>query len=104
MTGAPKLRTMEIVDRVEGAPGLGGPRGVYSGAFGWISADGPADLGVVIRSLTSPDGRRWTLGTGGGITVRSDVEEEYAESRWKAERLLSVLDVEAVPTADGVAG
>jgi para-aminobenzoate synthetase len=83
---------MEVIDRVEGAAGLGGPRGAYAGAFGWISADGPADLGVVIRTLTSPDGRRWTLGTGGGITVRSDVEEEYAESRWKAERLLAALD------------
>lgn len=92
MTGAPRLRTMEVIDRVEGAAGLGGPRGAYAGAFGWISADGPADLGVVIRALTSPDGRRWTLGTGGGITVRSDVEEEYAESRWKAERLLAALD------------
>jgi para-aminobenzoate synthetase len=86
MTGAPKLRTMELTDRVEATP-----RGAYAGAFGWISADGRADLGVVIRSLTSPDTRRWTLGTGGGITVRSEVEEEYAESRWKAERLLSAL-------------
>ena len=90
MTGAPKLRTMELIDRVEASP-----RGAYAGAFGWISADGSADLGVVIRTLTSPDGRRWTLGTGGGITVRSDVEEEYAESRWKAERLLSALGVVA---------
>ena len=92
MTGAPKLRTMEIVERVEAPPDMGGPRGAYSGAFGWISADGSADLGVVIRTLTSPDKRRWTLGTGGGITVRSDLEEEYAESRWKAERLLAALD------------
>jgi para-aminobenzoate synthetase len=101
MTGAPKLRTMELIDRVEATP-----RGAYAGAFGWISADGPADLGVVIRSLTSPDGRRWTLGTGGGITVRSDVEEEYAESRWKAERLLAVLDDGRDPAGagDGVAG
>jgi len=104
MTGAPKLRTMELIERVEA--GLGGPRGAYSGAFGWVSADGPADLGVVIRTLTSPDGRRWTLGTGGGITVRSDVEEEYAESRWKAERLLAALDADSGPTgaAPGVAG
>ncbi|GAA1952798.1 hypothetical protein GCM10009798_10020 [Nocardioides panacihumi] len=101
MTGAPKLRTMEIIDRVEAPPELGGPRGAYSGAFGWISADGAADLGVVIRTLTSPDRRRWTLGTGGGITVRSDVEEEYAESRWKAERLLAALDAAG---GGGVAG
>ena len=83
MTGAPKRRTMEVIEEVEETP-----RGVYAGAFGWISGDGRADLGVVIRSLmTSGDGR-WTLGTGGGITVRSDVEDEWLESRWKAERLL----------------
>lgn len=86
MTGAPKLRTMEVVAAVEDTP-----RGAYSGAFGWVSGDGRADLGVVIRSLTSPDGRTWTVGTGGGITVRSDVAEEHAESRWKVERLLAAL-------------
>jgi para-aminobenzoate synthetase len=104
MTGAPKLRTMELIDRVEATP-----RGAYAGAFGWISADGPADLGVVIRSLTSADGRSWSLGTGGAITVRSEVREEYAESRWKAERLLAALgggasDGSAHGPAGGVAG
>ncbi len=87
MTGAPKLRTMEIIDEIEETP-----RGVYAGAFGWISGDGPADLGVVIRSLMTAGDGHWTLGTGGGITVRSDVDEEWAESRWKAEKLLSVFD------------
>ncbi len=87
MTGAPKLRTMEIIEQVESTP-----RGVYAGAFGWISGDGRADLGVVIRTLTTAGDGQWTLGTGGGITVRSDVDEEYAESRWKAERLLRVFD------------
>ena len=101
MTGAPKLRTMEVIDRAESAPGLGGPRGAYAGAFGWISGDGAADLGVVIRSITTPDRRRWTLGTGGGITVRSEVGEEWAESRWKAERLLGVLGASgAAPAGD----
>ena len=86
MTGAPKLRTMQIIEEVEATP-----RGVYAGAFGWLAGDGRADLGVVIRSLmTSGDGV-YRLGTGGGITVRSDVEEEYAESRWKAARLLAAL-------------
>ncbi|MGD9960021.1 anthranilate synthase component I family protein [Nocardioides sp.] len=90
MTGAPKLRTMHIIDAVEGTP-----RGVYAGAFGWICGDGRADLGVVIRSLVatpSVDGWRYRLGTGGGITVRSDVDEEYAESRWKSERLLRIFE------------
>jgi para-aminobenzoate synthetase len=87
MTGAPKLRTMEIVEEVESSP-----RGAYAGAFGWISGDGPADLGVVIRSLMTDGSGTWTLGTGGGITVKSDVAEEWAESEWKAERLLRVFD------------
>ena len=87
MTGAPKLRTMEIIGEVESTP-----RGVYAGAFGWISGDGPADLGVVIRSLMTDGSGTWSLGTGGGITVRSDLDEEWAESEWKADRLLSVFD------------
>ena len=87
MTGAPKLRTMEVIGEVESSP-----RGVYAGAFGWISGDGPADLGVVIRSLTTDGSGTWRLGTGGGITVKSDLAEEWAESEWKAERLLRVFE------------
>jgi para-aminobenzoate synthetase len=93
MTGAPKLRTMQVIEDVETSP-----RGVYAGAFGWVGADGRADLGVVIRSLVAtPGGAGWRydLGTGGGITVRSDVEGEHAETRWKAERLLRALEVSA---------
>lgn len=86
MTGAPKLRTMQIIDAVEDQP-----RGVYAGAFGWISGDGRADLGVVIRSLFRFGDGPWRLGTGGGITVRSDVDEEWAETLWKAERLRAAL-------------
>jgi para-aminobenzoate synthetase len=90
MTGAPKLRTMHVIEDVETSP-----RGVYAGAFGRLGADGSADLGVVIRSLVAvPDdaGWRYELGTGGGITVRSEAAAEWAETRWKAERLLGVLD------------
>ena len=86
MTGAPKLRTMQIIEDVETTP-----RGPYAGAFGWISADGRADLGVVIRSLMTAGDGRYLLGTGGGITVRSDLAGEYAESRWKADRLMTAL-------------
>ena len=87
MTGAPKLRTMEIIREVESSA-----RGAYAGAFGWLAADGRADLGVVIRSLTTTGDGRYVLGTGGGITVHSDVADEYVESRWKAERLRQVFD------------
>ncbi|MDQ4112758.1 MAG: anthranilate synthase component I family protein [Actinomycetota bacterium] len=89
MTGAPKLRTMEVIERAERE--LGGPRAAYAGAFGWISGDGPADLGVIIRTLTTPDTHTWQIGTGGGITVRSDVAEEAAEARLKADRVRASL-------------
>ncbi|GAB3270774.1 anthranilate synthase component I family protein [Microbacterium lacusdiani] len=88
MTGAPKLRTMQIIDEVEPTP-----RGAYAGAMGWIAADGRADLGVIIRTLLTDGGGEYVLGTGGGITVQSDADDEYAESRWKAERLLRALRV-----------
>ncbi|MEU4452184.1 anthranilate synthase component I family protein [Nocardioides sp. NPDC023903] len=89
MTGAPKLRTMEVIERAE--RDLGGPRAAYAGAFGWISGDGPADLGVVIRTLTTHDTHTWQIGTGGGITVRSDVAGEAAEARLKADRVRASL-------------
>lgn len=87
MTGAPKRRTMEIIDAVEQEP-----RGIYSGAFGWISGDGRADLGVVIRSLFKADDGPWTLGTGGGVTVHSTAAEEWVETLWKAARVRQALD------------
>ena len=86
MTGAPKLRTMEVITDVEDTA-----RGAYAGAFGWLAGDGRADLGVIIRTLTTTGDGDYRLGTGGGITVHSDVESEYAESQWKAERLLRAL-------------
>jgi para-aminobenzoate synthetase len=86
MTGAPKLRTMEVIADVEDTP-----RGAYAGAFGWLAADGRADLGVVIRTLTTTGDGSYRLGTGGGITVHSDVQSEYAESLVKAERLERAL-------------
>lgn len=85
MTGAPKRRTMEVIADVEDSP-----RGVYSGVLGWIAPQA-ADLGMVIRSLVY-DGERYAAGTGGGVTVRSDRAEEYAESRLKLDRVLAALE------------
>lgn len=87
MTGAPKRRTMEVIAEVESSA-----RGPYAGAFGWISGDGRADLGVVIRSLTTAGDGAWRLGTGGGVTVLSEVADEHAEAALKAARLLEVFD------------
>jgi para-aminobenzoate synthetase len=85
MTGAPKLRTMEIIAAVEDTP-----RGAYAGAIGWLHDSGTADLGIVIRTLVGAGGR-FTLGTGGAITVRSELADEFAETQWKAQRLLQAV-------------
>ncbi|TFD72291.1 anthranilate synthase component I family protein [Cryobacterium fucosi] len=85
MTGVPKPSAMGILDRLED-----GPRGIYSGAFGYFGFDGAVDLAMVIRSIViGPDGA--SVGTGGGITALSDPAEEIEETRIKAAALLDVL-------------
>lgn len=85
MTGAPKLRTMEIIDRLEQ-----GARGVYSGVLGYFSLSGATDLCVVIRSLVATD-TATTIGVGGAVTALSDPGEEVEETLVKAKGLLDAL-------------
>ncbi|MET9323098.1 aminodeoxychorismate synthase component I [Streptomyces sp. NPDC003038] len=88
MTGAPKIRTMQIIDRLEA-----GPRGIYSGAIGYFSLSGATDLSIAIRTaVVTADRVRY--GVGGAITALSDRSEEYEETAVKATPLLRLLGAE----------
>jgi para-aminobenzoate synthetase len=85
MTGAPKIRTMQIIDRLEA-----GPRGFYSGALGWFGLSGAADLSIVIRTLTVTD-REVSFGVGGAIVALSDPHEEFEETVVKSCAMVTAL-------------
>jgi para-aminobenzoate synthetase component I len=89
ITGAPKLRAMELIDALEPQP-----RGLSMGAIGYFSFDGAMDLNVAIRTMTIR-GNIARFNVGGGIVADSRPEREYEESLIKARALLRALSVNA---------
>lgn len=86
ITGAPKLRAMELIDQEERSR-----RNLYTGSIGYLSLNGDCDLNIVIRTAVYKDGV-YHLGVGGGITCESELEFEYEETWQKAKALLNALD------------
>ena len=98
LSGAPKIRAMEIIDELELAP-----RGPYGGGVGYFDWDGDTDFAIVIRSATvesgvslpdgtDPDYDRITVQAGAGIVADSDPESEYIETEQKMDGVLAALD------------
>lgn len=87
MTGAPKVMSMELIERYEKSS-----RGLYSGATGYLLPNGDFDFNVVIRSLIyDADTHQLSLHVGGAITYSSDPEQEYEECLLKAKSMFELL-------------
>jgi para-aminobenzoate synthetase component 1 len=85
ITGAPKIRAMEIIDELEGVA-----RGVYTGSIGYLGLTGNAELNIAIRTVVC-DGGRAHVHAGGGIVADSTPEGEYQETLDKARALLEAI-------------
>ena len=85
VTGAPKIRAMEIIAELEPTA-----RGPYCGALGYIGFDGTIDTNILIRTITAGRGW-WQMPVGGGIVAQSDPQNEYEETWHKAEGMLTAL-------------
>jgi anthranilate synthase component 1 len=93
LSGAPKIRAMEIIDDLERTP-----RGPYGGGVGYVSWDGDAHFAIIIRSATiesdidAPESNRVTVRAGAGIVADSDPAAEYEETEAKMDGVLVALD------------
>jgi para-aminobenzoate synthetase component I len=85
ITGAPKIRAMEIIAELEPTA-----RGPYCGSLGYVSVGGRMDTNILIRTLTASRGW-WQIPVGGGIVADSDPEAEYEETWHKAKGMLQAL-------------
>jgi anthranilate/para-aminobenzoate synthase component I len=88
VTGAPKIRAMELIASWEAAR-----RGLYTGAFGFVAHDGSLRLAMAIRTVTMREGVAHYF-AGGGIVFGSDPDREVLETRWKSAQILRLLDEE----------
>jgi para-aminobenzoate synthetase component 1 len=79
VTGAPKIRAMEIIRTLEPHP-----RGAYCGSIGWAAPDGSAEWSVAIRTLSLFEGGEVVLNVGSGVVFDSTADQEYEEALWKA--------------------
>ncbi len=89
ITGAPKVRSMEIIDELEPTR-----RSVYTGSIGYLGFDGNLDLNIVIRTFIIKDGKAY-FQVGGAVVYDSDPEEEYQETLDKARALINALNIPA---------
>jgi para-aminobenzoate synthetase len=93
MTGAPKKRSVEILHDLEA-----GPRGLYSGVFGYWCVSGASDWSVTIRTCVRHDAdvdaeqEKWTIGAGGAITALSNPDAEWDEMLAKLQSALRCFD------------
>lgn len=78
VTGAPKIRAMEIIRELEPDP-----RGIYCGAIGWTAPDGRMEFNVAIRTLMQTGPGQWRVNVGGGLVYDSTAHGEYEEALWK---------------------
>lgn len=85
ITGAPKVRAMEVISEIEPTA-----RGPYCGSMGYFGFDGSVDLSILIRTITSRKGW-WQIPVGGGIVSQSDPKREYEETMTKAAGMLSAV-------------
>lgn len=85
ITGAPKIRAMEVIDSLENHA-----RGIYTGSIGYIGFDGAVDLNIVIRTLVNSNQKLY-FGVGGGIVWDSIAESEYEESLTKGKALMTAV-------------
>ena len=101
LSGAPKIRAMEIIDDLERDP-----RGVYGGGVGYYSWSGDADFAIVIRTATVERGRgvdgtdRVTVRAGAGIVADSDPEREYEETEKKMDGVLAAIERIEIPAGE----